>query len=120
MVVNRVPLKKSAYQHNFRRENLQSGCHGFGVLAKNARPFLDYFHDARIAGRRGLKNDRRQHGHFHFVGGLRPAHQFVQIIHRKRAQDFCCELDFAAVEIVFAQNQSQRLDAEKITTTRVA
>ena len=120
MVIDRVSLKEPAEQNYFRRERMQPGRDGFGVFAKNARAFFDDFHDARISTGSRFKHDRRQHRDFHFVGGLGPAHELIEIVQRQRAQNLRGKLDFATVQIVFAQNQAERLQAEKITATGVA
>ena len=120
MVIDRVSLKESAEQNYFGRERMQPGRDRFGVFAKNPRAFFDDFHDTRISAGSRFKHDRRQHRDFHFVGDLGPAHQLVQIVQRQRAQNLGGKLDFATVQIVFAQNQAERLQAEKITATGVA
>ena len=118
--VNRVAMKQAAEQNHFRREQMKTRRHRFGVFAQTTRAFFDDFHDARVAVRRGFENNRRQHRDFHLVRGLRPAHEFVEIIQGERVQNFRGELHFAAMQIVFAQNQPQRLDNEKITAAGVA
>ncbi|PYI41551.1 MAG: hypothetical protein DMF12_09955 [Verrucomicrobia bacterium] len=99
---------------------MQSGCDGLGVFAQDARAFFDDLHHARIALGRRFKNHRRQHRDFHFVRRLHPANQFIQIVQRKRMQDFRGETDRAAMQIMFPQDQTKRLNGKKITAARVA
>ena len=75
---------------------------------------------ARVATRCSFKDYRRQHRDLHFVRRLRPANEFVKIVQRKRVQDFRSELHLTAVQIVFAQDQAQRLDGKKITAAGIA
>ena len=67
-----------------------------------------------------LKHDRSEHGDFHFVRRLHPANQFIKVVQRKRVQDLRGEIHFGAMQIVFAQNQAERLHGKKITAAGVA
>jgi hypothetical protein len=67
----------------------------------------------RIAGGARLKHDRSEHGDLHFVCRLRPANKFIKVVQRKRMQDLRGEIHFGAVQIVFAQNQAERLHGKK-------
>ena len=99
---------------------MEPGGDGFGVFAKDTGPFFDDFHHARIAARGRFKNHGRQRGDFHFVRGLGPANELIEIVQGTRVQNFCGQLHFAAMEIVFAQGQTQRLNDEKIAAAGVA
>ena len=120
MGVDRIAVKQAAQENNFGRQQMKARRHCLRVLAQNPRSFFENFVHARIAAGGRFEDNRCEHGDLHFIRRLRPAHQFVEIVQRKSAQDVGGELDFAAVKIVFAQNQSQRLDAEEITAARVA
>ena len=74
----------------------------------------------RVAAGCGFKHHRSQHCNLHLVRRLRPANKFIKIVQRKRMQDFRSELHFTAVQIVFAQDQAQRLNGEKITAAGIA
>ena len=87
MRVNRVALKKPAKEHDFRRKQMQPRRDGFSVFAQDARAFFQDFNDRFIAIGRGFKNHGREHGDFHLVRRLRPTHEFIEIIQRKRAQN---------------------------------
>ena len=67
-----------------------------------------------------LKYDRREHGDLHFVRRLDPANKFIEVVQRKRVQDFRGEIHFAAMQIVFAQDQAERLHGKRITAAGVA
>ena len=92
---------------------------GFGVFRKNnAAPSSNFMTWASPLAAASTTTGPKQ-SDFHLVRGLGPAHQFVQIIQRKCVQHFGRELNFAAVQIVFAQNQSQRLNDQKIGAARI-
>ena len=99
---------------------MQSRCDGLGVFTEDTRAFFDDFHHPRITLRCGFKDHRRQHRDFHFVRRLHPANQFIEIVQRKRVQDFRTELHLAAMQIVFTQDQAERLNGKKITAPSVA
>ena len=120
MRIDRIAVKKSTHQHDFWREQTQAGCDRFGVFSENTRTFFDDLHHTRIAARGGFKYDRRQERNLHLICRLRPADEFVKIVQAKCAQNFCGELHFAAMQIVFAQNKTQRLNNEKIAAARVS
>ena len=90
------------------------------VLTQNLGALLDDLHYTRIAASGSFKNNWREHRDLHFVGGLRPANEFIEIVERKRAQDFRSELHFAMMQIVLAQDEAQRLNREKITAAGIA
>ena len=90
------------------------------VLAQNLGALLDNLHYTRIAASGSFKNNWREHRDLHFIGGLRPANEFIEIVERKRVQDFRSELHFAMMQIVLAQDEAQRLDREKITAAGIA
>ena len=90
------------------------------VLAQNLGALLDNLHYTRIAASGSFKNNWREHRDLHFIGGLRPANEFIEIVERKRVQDFTSELHFAMMQIVLAQDEAQRLNREKITAASIA
>ncbi len=113
-------MKKTAHQHDFWREHLQTGRDCFGVFAQNLRPVFNDLHDTRVTAGGRFENGRCEHCDLHFVCRLRPADEFVKIVQGKCAQNFRGELHFASAQIVFAQNQTQRLNNEKIPAARVS
>ena len=120
MRVDRIAVKQSTEQHDLWREQMKPRRDCFGVFAQNFSAALDDFHYACIAARRGFKNDRCEHGDFHFVRRLRPANEFVKIVQRKCVQDFRSKLHLNTMQIVFTQDQAQRSNGKKITAARVA
>ena len=113
-------MKKAAHQHDLWREHVQTRRDCLSVFAENTRTFLDDPYHASIAAGRSFKYDRRKHCDFHLICRLRPADEFVEIVQGKCPQNFCGELHFAAMQIVFAQNETQRLNNEKIAAARVS
>src|SRR5260370_22843897 len=113
-------MKKSAEQHNLGCKQMEPGRDCLCVLAQSLSALLDDLHYARIAGGGSSKNSWREHRDLHFVGGLRPANEFIEIVERKRVQDFRSELHFAMMQIVLAQDEAQRLNREKITAAGIA
>ena len=99
---------------------MQPGRNYFSVFGQNARAFFQDLNHRLVAVGCCFTNDGRQHCDFHFVGCLRPAHEFVEIIQRQSAQNTRGKLRFAAVHVVFAQNEAQRLDRNEITAAGVA
>ena len=87
---------------------MQPGRNYFSVFGQNARAFFQDLNHRLVAVGCCFTNDGRQHCDFHFVGCLRPAHEFVEIIQRQSAQNTRGKLRFAAVHVVFAQNEAQR------------
>ena len=77
-------------------------------------------HDVGVAVLGCFKYNGREHGDLHFVGRLRPANELIAIVERERAQNARRELSFAAVQIVFAQNQTERLHGKKVAATSIA
>src|SRR5204863_5874841 len=80
----------------------------------------DDLDDVRVAVCGRFKNNRSERGDFHLVRVLRPAHEIVATVERERAENGGGKLAFAAMQIVFAQNESERLHGKKITAARVA
>src|SRR5438876_12377831 len=99
---------------------MQTGGHSLGVFAENTSAFFDYLHHTRIPSSCGFKDYGCQHRDFHFICRLHPANQFIKIVQRKRMQDFGSELHLAVMQIVFAQEQAERLDGKKITAAGIA
>ena len=120
MRINRIALKKSADQHDLGREQMQPRRHCFGVLAQNARPFFEDFHDVPIPFAGRFEHNRGEQRDLHFVRRLRPAHELIQVVQGKGLQDFGGERHFAPVQIILPQNQTQRLNDEKISAARIA
>src|SRR5438874_10612656 len=118
--VDRVAMKKSAEEHDLRRKQMKPGRDCLCVFAQNLGAVFYNFCHARIAPSCGFKNDRREHRDLHFVRCLGPANNFIKIIQRKCMQDFRRELHLAAVQIVFMQEEAQRLNGKKITAACVA
>ena len=96
MRIDRVALEETANQHNFRRKQMQTGRNRLGVFAEDARAFFDDFHHAAVSGSRRFKDNRGQHRELHFIGGLNPANQFIEIIQRKDSQNFRREIHLTA------------------------
>src|SRR6266487_5976941 len=99
---------------------MQTRCDGLGIFAEDTRAFFNDLHHARITLIRGFKHHRGEHRDVHFVRRLHPAHEFIQVVQGQRVQDFCGEADLTAVQIVFAQDQTKRLNGKKITAASVA
>ena len=97
MCIERVAIKETTRQRDFRRKQMQTSGDRLGVIAENTRAVLDNLDHARIAAGCGFKHCRGQHCDLHFVCGPRPANQFVKIVQRKGVQDFRSELHFAPV-----------------------
>ena len=110
MGINGIALKQAADQNHFRRKEMETRGNDFNKLTQTTRAFFYDLHHARVAVGGGFKNHRRECRNLHLVGGLRPAHQLVEIVQRQGVQHFGRELDLAAVQIVFAQNQAERLN----------
>src|SRR5205085_9555347 len=89
------------------------------VLAQDPGAFLDDLHDVRVAVCGRLKNNRSERSDFHLVRVLRPAHEIVTAIERERAENGGGKLAFAAMQIVFAQDETKRLHGKKITAACV-
>ena len=70
--------------------------------------------------RRCLENNRAQHRDFHLVGRLGPADEFVAAVQGERAQNLGRELGFATMQIVFAQDESQRLKRKEVAAAGIA
>ena len=113
-------MKEPAEQHYFGCEQMQPRRDRLGVFAKNERALFDDLRHAHIAACGRFKNHRRQRGDFHFVRGLGPANELIEIVQGTRVQNFCGQLHFAAMEIVFAQDQAERADRDEITSARIA
>jgi hypothetical protein len=99
---------------------LQTGRDCFSVFAQDLHAAFNDLHDARVTAGGCFENGRCEHCDLHFVGRLRPPDEFVKIVQGKCAQNFRGEFDFAAAEVVFTQNETQRLDNEKIAASRVS
>ena len=120
MCIDRVAIEETAHQHDFGRKQMQTSGNRLGVFAENTCAFLDDLDHTRIAAGCGFKYYRGQHCDLHFVCRLRPANQFIKIVQQKRMQDFRSELHFATTQIVFMQDQAQRLHGKKITAAGIA
>ncbi len=92
----------------------------FDILAQTSRPFLNDFQDPRVTVGSRFEDNWSQHRDFHFISGLRPANEFVQVVQGKGLQNFCRELHFAAMQIVFTQNEAQGLNREEISAAGIA
>ena len=120
MHIDAVPLKQPAQQNHLGCNQPETRRDRGRVFAQHAGPFVDYFHRALIAVHGRFKNDRSQARDVHLVRGLRPPDQFIAAIQRESPQNARGELRFAPVQIVFAQNETERLEGQKITAAGVA
>ena len=120
MHVDAIPLEETAEQNHFRREKTEPRRDRRRVFAQHSGGFIDDFHHAFVAVHRAFENDRRQSRDVHFVRGLGPADQFVAAVQTQGAQNRGGKLGLAPVQIVFAQNETQRLEREEISAASIA
>ena len=106
-------MKKPAEEHDLRRKQMKPRRDCLCVFAQSMGAVFYNFRYARIAAGCGFKNNRCEHRDLHFVCRLGPANDFIEIIQRKCVQDFRGELHLAAVQIVFTQEEAQRLNGRK-------
>src|SRR5947207_3886824 len=90
------------------------------IFAQNLCAAFNDLHNARIAAGCAFKHDWCKHCNLHLVCRLRPANELVKIVQRKRVQDFRSELHLLAMQVVFAQNQAQRLNDKKVSAAGMA
>src|ERR1700704_825544 len=93
---------------------MEAGCDRLGVLAQGTRSFFKYLRNPLVSAHGGFKYNWRKRRNFHFVGDLGPADQFVQIVERERPQNFGRKLNFTAIQVVFAQNQTESLHRKEV------
>src|SRR4030095_5822781 len=91
-----------------------------GVFAENSSAFLDDLHHLHIAAGCGFKHNRGQDCDLRFVRRLCPANELIKIVQRKRVQNFRGELHLLAMQVVFTQDQAQRLNDKKVSAAGVA
>src|SRR4051812_18872602 len=115
MDVNAVALEQPAEQNNLRREQPEPGRHGSRVFAQNTGRFLNDLHHAFVTLYGAFENHRRKSGDVVLVGDLRPADELVPVVQTQGAKNGGRELRFAAVEIVLAQNETERLQRDEIS-----
>src|ERR1043166_10001850 len=99
---------------------MQTRGHSLGVFAEDTSAFFDDLHHTRIPSSCGSKDYGCQHRDFHFICRLHPANQFIKIVQRQRVQDVGSKLHLACMQIVFAQEQAERLHGKKITAASIA
>ena len=89
---------------------MKTGGDRFGVIAEGLSAIFDDLGNTRVTAGGGLKDDSRKQRHFHLIRCLRPANEFIKIVQRKRLQNFYRKRPFHPLQIVFAQDQAQRLN----------
>jgi hypothetical protein len=99
---------------------MQTKSDGLGVFAKDTSAFFDNLVHSRVATSRGFKHNRSQHRDLHFVRRLRPTNELVKIVQRQRVQNFRSELHLAAMQVVRAQDETQRFNGQKIAAAGIA
>jgi hypothetical protein len=99
---------------------MQTTGDSLGVFAEDTRAFFDDLVYARVATSCSSKDYGGQHRDLHFVRCLGPANKLVKIVQRKRVQDFRSELHLTTAQIIFAQDQAQRLNGEEKTAAGIA
>src|SRR5207244_13139569 len=93
---------------------------GFGVFAEGAGAVFDVLADTRLATDRSFKHNGGRLRDLVFVRGLCPAHEFVKIVQRKGVENLRSERHLTAMQVMLAQDQTQRFNGQKITAAGIA
>src|SRR5215475_15998875 len=120
MRVEGVAVKEAAHQRDFGSKQMKMRSDCFGVFAEDTRAFFDDLVHRRVATRCGFKHHRRQHRDLVFVRRLRPADKLIKVVQRKCVQNFRSELHLAAMQVVLAQDETQRFNGQKISPAGIA
>src|SRR6266540_3185628 len=113
-------MEEAAHQRDFGSKQMQTRSDSLGVFTEDTRAFFDDVVDTRVATRCSFKHYRREHRDLVFVRRLCPANKLIKIVQRECLQNFRSELHLTAMQVVLAQDETQRFNGQKITATGVA
>src|SRR5438270_3631805 len=99
---------------------MQARRHSLGVFAEDTRAFYDDLVHTRLPTSSSFKNNRGQHRNLVFVRCLCPAHELVKIVQRKSVENLRSERHLTAMQVMLAQDQTQRFNGQKITAAGIA
>ena len=99
---------------------MQARRDSLGVFAEDTRAFFDDLVHTRLATGSSFKHNRGQHRDLVFVRCLCPAHELVKIVQRKCVENLRSERHLTAMQVMLAQDQTQRFNGQKITAAGIA
>src|SRR5207245_4035940 len=99
---------------------MQTRSDSLGVFAQDTRAFFDDLIHTRLATGCSFKHYRGQHRNLVFVRRLRPTNELVKIVQRKCVKNLRSEWHLTAMQVVLAQDETQRFNGQKIAAAGIA